>query len=308
MADPRRSRIALLGLVLAAIAPSFGCPASEPALDAGAAVAADAPAPTTNLRLLRPEELAAIDPQRTRAREGRKTRALIVAELQGLESLVAATPTSAPDRPKLLRRLADGCVELQEAALRDASSGDPSQARKAGSVYVAARQATMKWYRALRGDPACVAGCRQETSYLLGLEDWNAGDLDEARRLFLDVVQGGADKPSYVARVYFLFGMMFDAEGKVALAQQSFREAAKLGASAPEVAEVARARLTASGGGGGLDAAPPPYGEAAAPRPPAAPACVPGRQEACPCLGGGHGVQVCNAAGTGFDPCQCSGY
>jgi len=244
-AAPQRSRVARLVLVLAAIAPSLGCPAGEPALDADAAVAADAPAPTTNLRLLRAEELAAIDPRRLRVRGAQKSRALIVTELRGLESLVAATPRSSPDRPKLLRRLADGYVELQDAALQDASSGDPSQARSARGVYVAARQATMKWYRALRGDPACVAGCRQEVSYFLGLEDWSAGDLDEARRLFLDIVQGGADQPSYVARVYFLFGIMFDAEGAASLAERSFREAAKLGASAPEVAEVARARLTA---------------------------------------------------------------
>ncbi len=48
-----------------------------------------------------------------------KVRQLLVTEIQGLESLYASTPKSSPDRPKLMRRLAEGYVELEAAAFRD---------------------------------------------------------------------------------------------------------------------------------------------------------------------------------------------
>src|SRR6185503_9469202 len=54
-----------------------------------------------------------------RNRLAARSRQLLVTEIQGLESLFSTTPKNAPDRPKLMRRLAEGYVELESAAFRD---------------------------------------------------------------------------------------------------------------------------------------------------------------------------------------------
>src|SRR5262245_51250498 len=54
-----------------------------------------------------------------RNRLAARSRQLLVTEIQGLESLFSSTPKNAPDRPKLMRRLAEGYVELESAAFRD---------------------------------------------------------------------------------------------------------------------------------------------------------------------------------------------
>ncbi|MCK6587122.1 MAG: hypothetical protein L6Q76_06005, partial [Polyangiaceae bacterium] len=54
-----------------------------------------------------------------RNRLAARSRQLLVTEIQGLESLYSSTPKNAPDRPKLMRRLAEGYVELESAAFRD---------------------------------------------------------------------------------------------------------------------------------------------------------------------------------------------
>src|SRR5207302_597385 len=43
---------------------------------------------------------------------------LLVVEIQGLESLLSSTPKNSPDRPTLIRRLADSYVELESSAFR----------------------------------------------------------------------------------------------------------------------------------------------------------------------------------------------
>ena len=48
-----------------------------------------------------------------------RSRQLLVTEIQGLESLFQTTPKDAADRPGLMRRLAEGYVELESAATRD---------------------------------------------------------------------------------------------------------------------------------------------------------------------------------------------
>jgi len=54
-----------------------------------------------------------------RAKMEKKSRQLLVTEIQGLESLFGDTKKNASDRPKLARRLAEGYVELESAATRD---------------------------------------------------------------------------------------------------------------------------------------------------------------------------------------------
>ena len=53
-----------------------------------------------------------------------RSRALLITEIQGLERLYRSTPKKSPDRPQLIRRLAEGYVELESAALRDKTAAD----------------------------------------------------------------------------------------------------------------------------------------------------------------------------------------
>jgi len=102
-----------------------------------------------------------------RNRLAARSRQLLVTEIQGLESLFASTPKNAPDRPKLMRRLAEGYVELESAAFRDktengikadeAKRKNPKavgsfveEAGKAGKILDASRQAAIKYYTLLK--------------------------------------------------------------------------------------------------------------------------------------------------------------
>src|SRR3954469_14418579 len=92
-----------------------------------------------------------------RQRMAQKSRQLLVTEIQGLETLYASTPRTSPDRPKLMRRLAEGYVELESAAFRDKTEagikadeakvkapsqmqGHKDEAAKADKILVASRQ------------------------------------------------------------------------------------------------------------------------------------------------------------------------
>lgn len=53
-----------------------------------------------------------------------RTKALLVAELARLERLLQATPKKSPDRPLLLRRLAEGYAELAAIAASEKALAD----------------------------------------------------------------------------------------------------------------------------------------------------------------------------------------
>ncbi len=156
--------------------------------------------------------------------------ALLVTELQGLESLFAATSRESPDRPKLVLRLADGYVELGQAA---ASRGTSAHDAK---IVVAARAAAAKYYKLLSlqygqwcGGPR--GGCGDEVLYYLALDDERGGDLNEARKAYLELLQRFPQSP-FCGPAYFGFGEMFLAEArqdpsKLSLAEQSYDEAAR---------------------------------------------------------------------------------
>src|SRR5262249_51945002 len=134
-----------------------------------------------------------------RNRLAARSRQLLVTEIQGLEQLFSSTPKNAPDRPKLMRRLAEGYVELESAALRDktengikaddakkknpkAVAGFQSEAQKADKVLGLAREAAIKYYTMLKGqypkwcqnsnasDPTKSTGCTDEVLYYLAYE------------------------------------------------------------------------------------------------------------------------------------------
>lgn len=59
---------------------------------------------------------------KVRAREGvlaKRSQRMLVLELSRLERLLAVTPKNAPERPQLLKRLAEGYAELAALAAQD---------------------------------------------------------------------------------------------------------------------------------------------------------------------------------------------
>ena len=72
------------------------------------------------------ESMNAAQRDERKSRLQARARALLVTEIQGLESLFRTTPKNAPDRPQLARRLAEDYVELERAAFRDKTEAEIS--------------------------------------------------------------------------------------------------------------------------------------------------------------------------------------
>jgi tetratricopeptide (TPR) repeat protein len=177
------------------------------------------------------------------ARDTRRTRtaqraiALLVTEIQGLESLFAATGVTAADRPLILRRLAEDYVELAYAADRERAEAErkrdaerASNPREAGRLQsiidmrrrtaVAARAAAIRDYGRLVEEYAGQASSTfpqspppayamiDEARYFEALTFEQAGDLANARRLYLDVISH-APNSKYAPLAYFAFGEFF---------------------------------------------------------------------------------------------------
>ncbi len=190
---------------------------------------------------------------------------LLVTQIQQEETLFAQTPRGAADRPGLLRRLADDYVELESSAFRTrtqaaidigvaqapgasasqkASVSKLAQERdKADKVLVAARQNAIKYYEKLIADhgsycvspntatPAKSSGCVDEALYFLAYEHEQAGELEKARKVYLQLIQK-APTSKYVASAYLAFGELYfnEAQGdptKWALAAQAYTEVTK---------------------------------------------------------------------------------
>jgi hypothetical protein len=189
-----------------------------------------------------------------------KVRSLLVTEIQGLESLFASTPKNAPDRPKLMRRLAEGYVELESAAFRDktengikadeakrknpkAVAGFQAEAAKADKILAASRQAAIKYYTALKTaypkwcqnnnpqDPTKSTGCTDEVLYYLAYEYEQSNNLEQARKVYFELIQNWAQS-KYIPNAYLAFGELFfnEAQGdptKWQFAEQSYKEVIK---------------------------------------------------------------------------------
>lgn len=212
------------------------------------------PAPTTSMTAAQRDE--------RRAGLAARSRQLLVTEIQGLEQLFASTPTKAADRPKLLRRLAEGYVELESAAFRDKVESEvkadeakkkkdaASQAKfiaeagKADKVLKASRSAAIKHYTSLKNqypkwclstnkaDPSKSTGCGDEVLYYLAYEWEQAGDLEKARKVYYELIDKHK-KSKYIPNAYLAFGELFFNEAQTGdaakwdLAAQSYREVIK---------------------------------------------------------------------------------
>lgn len=195
-----------------------------------------------------------------RNRLAARSRQLLVTEIQGLESLFTSTPKNAPDRPKLMRRLAEGYVELESAAFRDktengikadeakrknpkAVAGFQGEVQKADKILGAARQAAIKYYTQLKGqypkwcqntnasDPTKSTGCTDEVLYYLAYEYEQANQVSEARKVYLELIQNWPQS-KFIPNAYLAFGELFfnEAQGdpsKWQFAEQSYSEVIK---------------------------------------------------------------------------------
>lgn len=195
-----------------------------------------------------------------RIRSQARANQLLVTEIQQLETLLADTPAAAPDRPGLLRRLADTYVELEAATFRTrtelsvkidaARKSAPADVAKltgerdkADKVLAGARRKAIEHYDRLQADhpkfcthpnaqdPAKSAGCVDEVLYYLAYEHEQAGDMAKARKVYLDLIQK-APKSKFVAGAYLAFGELYftEAQGdpsKWALAAQAYGEVIK---------------------------------------------------------------------------------
>ena len=169
-----------------------------------------------------------------------RSRQLLITEIQSLESLFQSVAKTSPDRPRLMRRLAEGYVELEAAALRDLRTATGEEKVKAGKIEPAARQAAIKYLSQLVQQYPQFCGlvsaagstqCQDETQYHLSLEHIRGKQLDQARRSLLTLIQS-YPQSDFLGHAYFLFGEMFRDEieqdpSKFAFAEQSYKEAAK---------------------------------------------------------------------------------
>lgn len=149
------------------------------------------------------------DPRRTLPR----SRTLLAMETAQLTQLLAATSQASPDRPALMRRMAENYVELRKQHVESAGPKAIETYRHLADQYPAYAQA-------------------DEVLYYLGLEYEIAGDMPHARRTQYDLISRYPTS-SLIAYSYFAFGEMFmeDArtdDTKLALAEQSYQEVVKL--------------------------------------------------------------------------------
>lgn len=203
---------------------------------------------------------AAIRDERV-AKMQKKSRQLLVTEIQNLESLFTDTKKNNPDRPKLARRLAEGYVELEAAAFReqteaeirgqdakrkkddDAAKKEADAASKSKQVVAAARKSAIKYYTLLKNeypkwcqnpnaqDASKSTGCGDEVLYYLAYEYEQAKDYDNARKVYFELTDNWKTS-KYRPNAYLAFGELFfqDAQSdpnKWSFAQGAYEEVIK---------------------------------------------------------------------------------
>jgi TolA-binding protein len=164
-----------------------------------------------------------------------RTMALLRAEAQGLERLFQATPLRNPDRPQLLRRLAETYVEVAAAA----TIASPRQEQ-------AARQRAIQYYALFKTQYPSQTTI-DDVLYYLALAFERAGALGEARKAYYELIMK-APKSAKIPLAYLAFGEMFFEEAKAdpskwALAQAAHGEVVKYPPPQNRAACFARLRL-----------------------------------------------------------------
>jgi TolA-binding protein len=154
-----------------------------------------------------------------------RSRALLITEISGLERLFRKTKKDDKDRGQLVRRLAEGYVELGAAANRDmieaeikrddakkkkqrnAFESSKQEALKAKTILGEARNKAIAYYRVMKRDYPQYSKL-DEILYYLAYEYEQAGKLDDARKVYLELIEK-APKSKYVPNAYLAFGELF---------------------------------------------------------------------------------------------------
>jgi tetratricopeptide (TPR) repeat protein len=190
----------------------------------------------TSLKPVNPTDIAkTAQRDERRARLKPKVRKLLITEIANVERLYKNTPKKDKDRPRLMRRLAEGYVELESSAFRDKvqnevkaqqyrrknpklASKAKRNAKKAKAIIKTARKNAIKYYRRLKkqypkwcqfpkGKPG-HRGCMDEVLYYLAYEYEQAGNLDKARTAYLELTENWK-KSRFVPNAYLAFGELF---------------------------------------------------------------------------------------------------
>jgi tetratricopeptide (TPR) repeat protein len=198
---------------------------------------ATAPTPgkfKTNKDLLKPhnpsEEMAAGYRDTRKARLKARSRALLITEISGLENLYSDTPRNSPDRPQIIRRLAEDYVELESAALRDQTwygiqaqnlqrRRQAAQAQRysraslqAERIVNAARRKAIAYYTLMANQYPHYSKI-DEVLYYLAYEYEQARDLKMARKVYYQLIQQAPQSP-YIPNAYLAFGELFFQEAQ----------------------------------------------------------------------------------------------
>ncbi len=190
------------------------------------------------------ENLAERDSRKGKMQQ--RARALLITEIQGLERLFKQTPKDSPDRPQLVLRLAEGYAELEQAAIRDKIAADiklqdkkakkqdaskeKQEISKAKAIETSARKSAIKYYQQMVKSYSSYSKL-DEVLYYLAYEYEQAGDLQNARKTYFDLIEK-APKSAYVPNAYLAFGELFFQEAtadpsKWALAEAAYLEVMK---------------------------------------------------------------------------------
>ncbi len=191
-----------------------------------------------------------------------RAQALLIREISGLERLFKTTPKNDPDRPQLIRRLAEGYVELEGAAQRDRIQNEikvqdarrkkqnnttaRAAAIKAKKIEAAARKKAIAYYSLMKQSYPNYSKI-DEILYYLAYEYEQGKDLANARKIYFELIQKAPNSP-YIPNAYLAFGELFfqEAQGDPSawpLAEQAYKEVTKYPAPKNKVYGYARYKL-----------------------------------------------------------------
>jgi len=199
--------------------------ADPPEDDRAVAAAMPTPAPTTATPAvgIPPTPPFPVEPFLDLRTARPRPPSLLRTELAALQRLLATTAQSSPDRPMLLRRLANECVEIRKA-------GDASASAEAIRYYT-------ELVRSYPSSPNV-----DEDVYYLALESLVTGDLVGSRKAFYELIKSSPNS-RFIPYAYFAFGDVFLQEvaadaSKYDLAQQAYTKVLQFSQSAvaPEAA------------------------------------------------------------------------
>ncbi|WP_394827186.1 tetratricopeptide repeat protein [Pendulispora albinea] len=176
-----------------------------------------------------------------------RARALLVTEIQGLESLFQSTPRSSPDRVELARRLSEDYVELESAAFKEKTQAEIDRdnlkkanpaaagqkqtvANDAARIMNGARTKAETYYALIKNEYPNYSKL-DEVLYYLAYEYEQSNDNANARKVYLELINKRPDS-KYVPHAYLAFGELFFNEAmgdpsKWDLAAQAYTEVIK---------------------------------------------------------------------------------